>query len=136
MELSAPPRGVLVWIVLREIGRRGLQFRIRQHIEFARRLTDIANRHPRLDALIEPELSIAAIRYLPTDLPTEAEIDELNNHILTQVWRQTPYFPTSTIVNGRFAIRPAYINPRTTVEHVDGLAAAIGRLGDELSAGA
>jgi aromatic-L-amino-acid decarboxylase len=134
MELSAPPRGVLVWIVLREIGRSGLQARIRQHLGFARRLTEIAAQHQHLESLIDPELSIAAIRYRPAaQHRTPAEIDELNSEILTQLWRQTPYFPSSTIVDGRFAIRPAYINPRTTVEHVDGLAAAIVRLGDELS---
>ena len=56
---------MLVWIVLREIGRSGLQARIRQHVGFARRLTDIARRQPRLEALVDPELSIAAIRYRP-----------------------------------------------------------------------
>jgi len=137
MELSAPPRGVLVWIVLREIGRQGLQSRIRQHIGFARRLTDIAVRHPQLQTLIEPQLSIAAVRFLPTgQQQAQAEIDELNSEILNRIWRETPYYPTSTVVNGRFAIRPAYINPRTTIEHVDGLAAAIVRLGDELTTGA
>lgn len=137
MELSAPPRGVLVWIVLREIGRRGLQSRIRQHVGFARRLTDIASREARLESLIDPELSIAAVRYRPADPATaEAEIDQLNSQILTRVWRQTPFLPSSTIVGGRFAIRPAYINPRTTIEHVDGLARAIVMLGDELTASA
>jgi len=136
MELSAPPRGVLVWIVLREIGRLGLQSRIRQHVGFARLLTDIARRHPRLEPLIDPELSIAALRYRPKGQPTETEVDELNRLILTRIWQQTDIYPTSTVVNGAFAIRPAYINPRTTVEHVDGLADAIIRLGDELTTGA
>jgi aromatic-L-amino-acid decarboxylase len=135
MELSAPPRGVLVWIVLREIGRRGLQSRIRQHVGFARRLTDIAIQEARLESLINPELSIAAVRYLPAEQQNQAEINQLNSEILTQVWRQTPYFPSSTIVDGNFAIRPAYINPRTTVDHVDGLARALVRIGDELTTG-
>ena len=84
-------------------------------------------------AVIDPELSIAAVRYLPAEQLSASETDQLNSAILTRVWRQTPYFPSSTIVNGNFAIRPAYINPRTTADHVDGLARAVVQIGDELT---
>jgi hypothetical protein len=35
-------------------------------------------------------------------------------------------------VNGHFAIRPCFINPRTTPTDVDGLVDAVRRIGDEL----
>jgi aromatic-L-amino-acid decarboxylase len=48
--------------------------------------------------------------------------------------RETPFIPTSTVVDGVVAIRPCFINPRTTDRHVDGLVDAVIRLGDELAA--
>jgi aromatic-L-amino-acid/L-tryptophan decarboxylase len=37
VELSAPSRGVLAWVVLRELGRAGVAARVERHIGFARR---------------------------------------------------------------------------------------------------
>jgi aromatic-L-amino-acid/L-tryptophan decarboxylase len=135
VELSAPPRGVLVWVILREIGRAGLEERVRRHVAFARRLTELAQRHPRLEALTEPDLSVACVRYLPTGAEdnNQAAVDALNVRLLRRLWRETPHIPTSTVVRGRFAIRPCYINPRTTAADVDSLAEAMVRLGDTLT---
>jgi hypothetical protein len=36
------------------------------------------------------------------------------------------------MVGGAFAIRPCFINPRTTEAHVDGLVDEVVRLGDDL----
>ena len=65
VELSAPPRGVLVWAVLREIGRRGVIDRVDRHVAFARSVADSAVAHPRLQLLMEPQLSITCFRYVP-----------------------------------------------------------------------
>ena len=47
LELSAPPRGVAVWAILREIGREGVVARIDRHVAFARAVADQAKAHPR-----------------------------------------------------------------------------------------
>jgi hypothetical protein len=39
--------------------------------------------------------------------------------------------PSSTVVDGRLAIRPCFINPRTTGAEVDGLVDAVLRFGAE-----
>jgi aromatic-L-amino-acid decarboxylase len=134
VELSAPPRGVLVWAVLREIGLEGLHERIRRHVGYARELTDLARGHPRLEALTEPELSVACIRYRPAQPLHEAELNEVNEELLRRLWRTTGYLPTSTIVAGRFAIRPCYISVRHGDDDVPGLAERLVELGDALVA--
>jgi aromatic-L-amino-acid/L-tryptophan decarboxylase len=45
---------------------------------------------------------------------------------------QTPYVVSTTRVRGRFALRPCYISPRTTLADVDGLADAAVAIGDAL----
>ncbi|HEY7272907.1 MAG TPA: pyridoxal-dependent decarboxylase [Actinoplanes sp.] len=134
VELSAPPRGVLVWAVLREIGLEGLHERVRRHVEYARRLTDLARSHPRLEALTEPDLSVACVRYRPARPLGDADLDELNEELLRRLWRTTGYIPTSTVVAGRFAIRPCYISVRHGDEDVAGLADRLVELGDAIAA--
>jgi len=63
VELSAPPRGVYVWAVLREMGRFGIARRVDRHVPFARRIADRARLEERLELLLEPALSIACFCY-------------------------------------------------------------------------
>lgn len=128
VELSAPPRGPAVWAVLREIGRDGMRDRVRRHRGYARHVAERARRHPRLELLDEPQLSIACFRYRPAD---GGDLDALNGRILQRLRRETPFVPSSTVVSGALALRPCYINPRTTQADVDGLVDAVVRLGDE-----
>lgn len=134
VELSAPPRGVLVWAVLREIGLEGLHERIRRHVAYARRLTELADSHPRLEALTEPDLSVACVRYRSACPLDEAALNELNEELLRRLWRTTGFIPTSTVVDGRFAIRPCYIGVRHDEDDVTGLAESLVELGDALVA--
>jgi aromatic-L-amino-acid decarboxylase len=130
VELSAPARGVVVWSILRELGRDGVRDRVRRDNDFARHLAARASASDRLELLIEPVLSICCLRY---NDGVSGELDALNSAVLRRLVAQTPYLPSSTVVNGVLAIRPCFINGRTELEHVDGLCDAIVRIGDELT---
>src|SRR5215470_4955051 len=81
IELSAPSRGVLAWAVLRELGRAGVAARVERHVGFARHVAQRARQHPRLELLLEPELSIVCFRY--------AASDAVNAEILLRLRRTT-----------------------------------------------
>jgi aromatic-L-amino-acid decarboxylase len=132
VELTAPARGVLVWAMLRELGVDGVQATVRRDLGFSQRLVDRVRAEGRLELLCEPELSIVCFRFVPDDR-TEVELDELNGRILRAVRRDTPYAPSSTRVGSRYALRPCYVNPRTTEADVDGLADAVLAIGASLS---
>jgi aromatic-L-amino-acid decarboxylase len=134
LELTAPARGMVVWAVLRELGLDGVRATVRRDVGFARRLADRARAEDRLELLAEPELSIVCFRYVPEGGGSAARLDELNNRVLQVLRRDTPYVPSSTRVGGRFALRPCYVNPRTTEADVDGLADAVLEIGAALSA--
>ncbi len=131
VELSAPARGVVVWSILRELGRSGVTLRVRRDNDLARRLAAAVRSHERLELLAEPVLSICCFRYRRDGV---ADLDSLNEQLHRRLLRETPYLPSATVVKGSFGLRPCFINPRTTIEHVDGLAEAVVRLGDELAA--
>jgi aromatic-L-amino-acid decarboxylase len=132
VELSAPPRGVLVWAVLREIGRAGVHQRVARDLGLARALADRVRADERLELLGEPQLSITCFRYRASG--TAAEVDRVNVRILERLRRETPFVPSSTVVGGAFALRACFINPRTTSDVVAGLCDAVVRFGDELVA--
>lgn len=130
VELSSPPRGAVVWAALREIGRSGVARRVERHCGFARRIADRARAHARLELLCDAQLSVVCFRYAP--LPG-MDGDSLTGRILSRLRRETRFIPTSTRIQGALAIRPCFINPRTTLRDVEGLVDAVLRFGDELS---
>jgi aromatic-L-amino-acid decarboxylase len=132
VELTAPARGMVVWALLRELGLDGVQATVRRDLGFARRLADRVRAEPRLELLTEPELSIVCLRYVPPGDLTDEALDQLNGELLRRLRRDTPYVPSSTRVAGRLAIRPCYVNPRTTEADVDGLADAVLAIGAQL----
>jgi len=132
VDQSAPSRGAVVWAVLREIGAAGVRQRVRCHRDFASRLAEIVRADERLELLAPPTLSICCFRYRPERLDEEA-VDRLNAEIARRLRADTPYVPSTTRVAGRLAIRPCYINPRTTLREVEGLAQAVRDIGDQLS---
>jgi aromatic-L-amino-acid/L-tryptophan decarboxylase len=130
VELSAPARGAVVWSILRELGREGVRGRIRHDNDLARHVASRVRASDRLELLAEPVLSICCLRYRAD---TIVDLDLLNAALFRRLMQETPYLPSSTVVNGSFAIRPCFINARTTLEHVDGFCDAVVRIGDELA---
>jgi aromatic-L-amino-acid decarboxylase len=132
VDLSAPARGMVVWAALHEIGLDGLRDRVVRHNDFARRVADRARAEPSLELLSEPELSICCFRFVGAGLDDEA-LDGVNRALIRRLHAETPYVPSSTLVDGRIAIRPCFINPRTTQADVDGMVDAVLSIGSELT---
>jgi aromatic-L-amino-acid/L-tryptophan decarboxylase len=131
VELSSPPRGVMVWAILREIGVDGLRQRVVDDNDFARHVAARAHDHPRLEVLAEPVLSICGFRYRGA---YSGDWDAINRQILRRLARETPIVVSSTVVDGCFVLRPCFINARTTAADVDGFVDTVIRFGDELTA--
>src|SRR5690606_15721938 len=129
VELSAPPRGVVVWALVREIGVEGLRDRVRRHNDMAARVADAAREHPNLELLVEPTLSICCFRYVA---PGTLDLDELNRRLHRRLVRENRNLPTTTRVNGKLALRPCFIGARTGLAEADSLVDDVLRIGDRL----
>lgn len=132
LDQSAPSRGVAVWAILREIGADGVRDRVRRHNGFARHLAELVTGDDRLELLAAPTLSICCFRYRGHRRLGEATLDRVNAEIVRRLRAETGLVPSTTLVAGKLAIRPCYINPRTTLADVEGLARAVGRIGDRV----
>ncbi|HSB63801.1 MAG TPA: aminotransferase class V-fold PLP-dependent enzyme [Thermoanaerobaculia bacterium] len=133
LDHSAPSRGLTVWAALKEMGASGMRARVVRHHDCARRVAARVGEHPELELLAEPVLSICCFRVKPKDVTEEAALDALNEKILLEVRARGRAIPSHTRVNGRFAIRPCFINPRSTLADadatVDEVLAVAGELG-------
>ena len=139
VEQSAQSRGALVWAALLEIGAEGFADRVRRHDGFAREVQARAEASPVLELVAPATLSICCFRYVPEDAPAgperEALLSELNRELLRCVQERGRVLPSGTEVDGRFAIRPCFINPRTTAAEVDLLIEDVEACGAEAWAG-
>jgi glutamate/tyrosine decarboxylase-like PLP-dependent enzyme len=110
-----------------------MRARVVRHNDCARRVAARVREHPALELLAEPILSICCFRVKPEDVSDEDTLDALNERILLRVRARGRAIPSHTRVNGRFAIRPCFINPRTTLADadatVDEVLAVAGELG-------
>jgi len=132
VEQSAPSRGAQVWAILREIGAEGMRARVIRHNDFARHLAARVEHLDRLELLAKPTLSICCFRYRPAQRD-EPALDALNTEIARRLRAEGNYVPSTTRVAGKLALRPCYVNPRTTLAEVEGLVKRVQEIGDELT---
>jgi aromatic-L-amino-acid decarboxylase len=133
VDFSAPARGLAVWAILREIGSRGVRERIVRHNDCARRVAELARACDELELLAEPVLSICCFRYRPSGWSDEERLDALNEAILRGVRARGRTVTSSTRVDTRFAIRPCFINPRSTLSDAEALVEEVLTVGRELT---
>lgn len=132
VDFSTPSRGIAVWAILKEIGAAGIKDRIVRHNDCARLVADRARASEELELLLEPELSIACFRYIPAGV-TGAALDEFNQQILEELRRRGDSVPSGTWLDGGFAIRPCFINPRTGLDDAARLVDDVIEIGRALS---
>jgi aromatic-L-amino-acid/L-tryptophan decarboxylase len=111
-------RSLKLWFVLRYFGRSGIAAALREHVrlaaEFARWIDDA----PDFERLAPAPFSVVAFRFRPPGEGDEARLDALNQALLDAVNQSGEVFLSHTRVGGRYAIRLAIGNLRTTGEHV------------------
>ncbi len=131
VELSAPPRGVAVWAMLKEIGVEGMRERVMRHNDMAQRVAERVRADDRLELVLEPSLSICCFRYVSSSID---DLNTFNQRIHRRLVRGNQYIPSTTKVDDVLAIRPCFVGARSVPGQDDGLVDEVLRLGDELLA--
>jgi aromatic-L-amino-acid decarboxylase len=131
VELSAPPRGVAVWAMLKEIGVAGMRERIKRHNDMATNLAAFAKTHPNLELVLEPSLSICCFRYHSDEID-EKELNNFNQRIHRRLVRGNEFIPSTTKVGDVLAIRPCFVGARSVEGDEIALAEEVIRIGNQL----
>jgi aromatic-L-amino-acid decarboxylase len=140
IQLGRRFRALKLWMVLRAFGSEGLRQHLRAHIALAQRFQGWIEESPDFELLAPVPFSVVCFRQHPCGLPengeTEAYLNRLNERLLDSVNRTGEVFLSHTQLNGRFTLRLAIGNVRTTEAHVrrawDLLQEHAGRLDAEL----
>ena len=132
MELSRGFKALKVWMLLKEHGIQKYARLVRQNLDQAQYLGQLIADSPDLELVAKISLNIVCYRYNPGDL-CDQSLNNLNREILMRLHEQGIAVPSYTILGGRYAIRVAITNHRSSREDFDLLVSASRRLGHELT---
>ena len=122
VQLGRRFRALKLWMVLRAFGSEGLRQHLRAHIALAERFRDWIEASPSFELLAPVPFSVVCFRHRPDGLPengeTEAYLNRLNERLLDSVNRAGEVFLSHTQLNGKFTLRLAIGNLRTTEAYV------------------
>ena len=134
IQLSRQFRALKVWMSIKEHGLDRFGRMIARNVEQAQYFAGLVMRHPQLE-LMAPlgALDIVCFRFNPGGRD-DAALGVLNKEILMQLHEQGIAVPSYTTLHGRYCLRIAISNHRSTLEDFDVLADAVVRLGTALVA--
>lgn len=139
LDLTRGFKALKIWMQLHADGVEHFGRIISQNVRQLRRLVAAIDAHPELERLAPAPLNIACFRYVPLRARgamgayTDAELDPLNRELLARLQERGLAMPSSTVIHGRFAIRVAHVNHRTTDADMDHLVQQIAVLGREIA---
>jgi aromatic-L-amino-acid decarboxylase len=113
-------RALKLWFVLRYFGAEGLAARLRAHCALAQEFAAWVDESPDWERLAPVPFSTVCFRACPRDPPPAGDeaLDRLNERVLETVNRAGKVYLSHTKLGGRFTLRLAIGNLRTTREHV------------------
>jgi glutamate/tyrosine decarboxylase-like PLP-dependent enzyme len=118
-DLSRGFRALKTWFTFKVYGAEHLGRMIAHTCELARYMEQRIEAIPALEMLAPVSLNIVCFRLRCGDGGGDA--DEINRQLLIAIQESGIAAPSSTQVNGRFAIRAAIFNHRSTTENIDAL---------------
>jgi aromatic-L-amino-acid decarboxylase len=131
MELSRGFKALKVWVSLKEHGLEKFAAMIAQNIDQAFYLGEQIRRQPTLELMAPVTMNIVCYRYNPGGLDDE-KLNILNKELLMRMHEKGVAVPSSTLLNGDYAIRAAITNHRTRRMHLDEMIAGTVEIGDTL----
>jgi glutamate/tyrosine decarboxylase-like PLP-dependent enzyme len=127
-DLSRGFRALKTWFTIKTFGTDKLGAMIGRTCALARYLEARILAEPKLELLAPVELNIVCFRYRAANAD-QVTINKVNADIVIDIQESGIAAPSTTILDGRLAIRAAIVNHRTDTCDVDALLAAVLRFG-------
>jgi aromatic-L-amino-acid/L-tryptophan decarboxylase len=129
LQLSRSFRALKVWFSIKENGLNKYKKMILQNIKQAKYLENLIKVNDKLELLAPVESNIVCFRFTKPSL-NQKELSILNKNILMDLQQKGIAIPSSTIINGNYAIRVAITNHRSRYEDFDTLINSILKLAE------
>jgi len=125
-DLSRGFRALKTWFTIKVYGAEKLGAVIAHTCALARYMQQRIKEMPELELLAPVSLNIVCYRYRCKDP------DRVNADIVVALQESGIAVPSTTVINGRFAIRAAIVNHRTTANDIDALLKATISFGEKI----
>lgn len=133
LDLTRGFKALKVWMQLQADGVAKLGRIIDQNVRQTREFADAVTAHASLELLAPAPLNVVCFRYR-THAVDDADLNALNEELLLRLQERGIAVPSSTRLGGRFALRLAHVNHRTTDDDMALVLSAVIEIGDELVA--
>lgn len=119
IQLGRRFRALKLWFVIRSFGIKGLQEKIRNHINLAQEIVKKIEANPDFELLAPVPVNVLCFRFKPETIKENEAINELNSRLLEMLNATGKVYFTHTKLNGEYAIR--FVIGQTNVEkkHVE-----------------
>jgi aromatic-L-amino-acid decarboxylase len=131
LEYSRPFRALKLWLAFRVHGAEAFRRAIDRNLRQARLLYEEVRRHPDLEALDPPQLSIVPFRHLPAG---GGDLDDHNARLSVELQRDARVYVAPALIDGRVYLRPCIVNFRTSDDDVRALVEIAREVGAALAA--
>ncbi len=111
-------RALKLWMIIRSLGQEKIIHIIREHISYAKKLSEMIQEHPDFELLAPVPFSTLVVRFIPDKKLDESKINNLNEKLLDEVNKTGKVFLSHTKLRGKFGIRLAIGNIKTKWEDV------------------
>jgi glutamate/tyrosine decarboxylase-like PLP-dependent enzyme len=135
LDLTRGFKALKVWLSFKAHGTRAIGRIIEQNVEQSSYLVSLINDHPDLELLAPAPLNIVCFRYRPAGYG-EGELNSINKEILIRIQESGVAIPSSTVLEGRYALRCANVNHRSRRSDFSLLIDAVLRIGNDLTSAA
>ncbi len=118
-ELSRDFRGLRVWLPIKLHGLGAFREALDEKLDLAQHLYSALAETPGFELPVKPDLTVVPFRYVPAWATSDEEVDELNRELLDRINEPRRVFMSSTLLRGRFVIRPCIVSHRTHKDRID-----------------
>jgi aromatic-L-amino-acid decarboxylase len=123
IQLGRKFRSLKLWMIIRYFGHEGLAARLREHCRLAQLFASWVNESSDWEILAPVPFSLVCFRACPSldgedDEPRTARLNGLNEKLMNAVNATGKAFLSHTVLKGKFTLRLAIGNIRTTEEHI------------------
>lgn len=122
-------RSLKLWMVMRYFGQEGLAARIHEHIRLGQLVAQWVGESSNFELMAPTPFSTVCFRAHPKGLDDEALLEALNERIMNNINAAGRFFLSHTKLHGKFTIRIAIGNLRTTEQDIRDLWGSIEYVG-------
>ncbi len=111
-------RALKLWFVIRNFGIKGLQEKLRYHLQLSQQLKEMIIKSDDFEIMAPVPLNTICFRYHPSVTNDSAQLDKMNEKLMHRLNESGKVYFTHTRLNGNYVIRFVIGQTQTTNKHV------------------